>query len=246
MLFYVGLHIYTKAHHFDRAFISVNRLWLRKGPFRANEWIMDSGAFTEISTYGEYRYPVKKYAKEIARWKRVGQLTAAVAQDWMCEPHIVKKTGKSVKEHQKLTVSRYLDLLACDPVVPIIPVLQGYHYADYLEHLEMYGSLLKTGAHVGVGSICKRNANAQSILNVLYKIKQERPDLRLHGFGVKMTALGHPGVRSMLYSADSLAWSYAARREGRDRNSWEEAKRFETEILTMCDRQQQDWIPPLI
>jgi hypothetical protein len=41
-------------------------------------------------------------------------------------------------------------------------------------------------------------------------IKNERPDLRLHGFGLKTTALADPLVRSMLWSADSMAWSFAA------------------------------------
>ena len=74
-----------------------------------------------------------------------------------------------------------------------------------------------------------------------------RPDLKLHGFGVKMTSLMHPGVREMLYSADSMAWSFAARYEGRDHNSWQEAKRFEKEILSVCDKDgTDDWIRPLI
>jgi hypothetical protein len=35
-----------------------------------------------------------------------------------------------------------------------------------------------------------------------------------------------PAVRSRLATADSMAWSYAARFEGRDQNAWDEAGRF--------------------
>ena len=68
---------------------------------------------------------------------------------------------------------------------------------------------------------------------VLEAIKHERPDLRLHGFGIKTTALRRQLVRDLLFSADSMAWSYAARREGRDRNSPDEAAKFHHKIAKM-------------
>jgi hypothetical protein len=37
-------------------------------------------------------------------------------------------------------------------------------------------------------------------------------------------------VRACLHSADSMAWSYAARREKRDANSWREAESFARRI----------------
>jgi hypothetical protein len=55
-------------------------------------------------------------------------------------------------------------------------------------------------------------------------------DLRLHGFGVKITSLRDAGVRGLLHSADSMAWSYNARMNGRDRNAWEEAAAFTKRI----------------
>jgi hypothetical protein len=79
---------------------------------------------------------------------------------------------------------------------------------------------------VGVGSVCKRNTNIMAIWMVLDAIKDVRPDLRLHGFGLKKTSLQEPIIRDLLYSADSMAWSFAARREGRNANDWREAKAF--------------------
>lgn len=227
MRFFCGLHQPSDAKHFDACFVSVNRLRERKGPFVVGDWIMDSGAFTEISTHGTYRHSVAEYAAEIRRWAGNGRLLAAVAQDWMCEPWILAKTGLTVAEHQRLTVKRYDALLAEDVGgVYILPVLQGYAPAEYVAHLRLYGDRLKPGAWVGVGSVCKRNSNPRAVEAVLLAIAEERPDLQLHGFGLKASALRSALVFDLLMSADSMAWSYHARKQGRNANDWREAKRW--------------------
>jgi len=213
MNFYVGMHMPSKADKVERAFISVNVLAKRKSGFPVNEWIMDSGAFTTIAKHGRYPEPVSAYAEQIRRWKSNGTLVAAVAQDYMCEDHMLAKTGMTVRQHQFLTIERYDQLLAEDTGVYILPVLQGYTPSSYVDHIRMYGDRLKQGMYVGVGSVCKRNASPSSIVQVLKAIKQERPDLLLHGFGIKTTSLMWADVRDNLYSADSMAWSYAARME---------------------------------
>jgi len=233
MRFFTGLHQPSDVRHFDAAFVSVNRLRGRKSPFAAGDWIMDSGAFTEISTHGRYRHGVAEYAAEIRRWSTNGNLLAAVAQDWMCEPWIVAKTGLSVDEHQRRTVERYDALMREDTAgVYILPVLQGFTPESYVQHLAMYGDRLTHGQWVGVGSVCKRNGDPRQVAAVLLAIKAARPDLRLHGFGLKTTALADPLVRSLLETADSMAWSFAARRERRNPNDWREAKRWTLAIKT--------------
>lgn len=243
MKFFVGLHQPSDAHRFDRAFLSVNRLRDRKKPVGAREWIMDSGAFTEIATHGGYRHGVEEYAAEINRWTYPGSgLVAAVAQDWMCEPWMLAKTGLTIADHQRLTIERYDALLPLVPGVYVMPVLQGYTVADYLGHLAQYGNRIAPGAYVGVGSVCKRNVDVREIESILCAIKRVRPDLRLHGFGLKVTALGSALVRDALYSADSMAWSFAARRQGRDANSWREAKRWADRIVGMPVQTGWDFI----
>lgn len=191
---------------------------------------MDSGAFTEISTHGRYRHDVSDYAAEIRRWKDNGNLLAAVAQDYMCEPFIVAKTGLTVHQHQQLTVQRYDALLAEDVGVYVLPVLQGFAPADYVDHLAMYGDRLAHGQWVGVGSVCKRNGDPRAVAAVLLAIKRKRPDLKLHGFGLKTTALADPLIRSLLHTADSMAWSFHARKNGRNANDWREAVRWTNAI----------------
>lgn len=240
--FFVGLHQPSDARHFDAAFISVNRLRRRKGPFQVGDWIMDSGAFTEISTHGHYRHGVEEYAAEIRRWARNGTLLAAVSQDWMCEPWIVAKTGLSVHEHQRLTIERYDALLAEMTGVYILPVLQGYAPADYVAHLAMYGDRLARGQWVGVGSVCKRNGDPKQVAAVLLAIKGARPDLQLHGFGLKTTALADPLVRSLLATADSMAWSFHARKNGRNGNDWNEAMRWQQAIAARPEQKVMDFL----
>lgn len=236
MRFYPGLHQLKDAKHFDRCFLSINRLRRRKGNFlEVGDWIMDSGAFTEISKFGEYRHSVKEYASEARRWESFGNLELIVSQDYMCEDFILKKTGMAVKRHQRLTIERYQDLIACDLGTTIMPVLQGYDPQEYMRHLDMYGDLLTKGMRVGVGSVCKRNASPDKIVAVLAPIKKERPDLRLHGFGVKLTSLGDKRVRKLLYSSDSMAWSTAARYEGRDQNDWQEARAYVRKVEKLLD-----------
>ena len=238
--FFVGLHQPSDAKHLDHVFISVNRLAERRRdrktlkrrtkPLGVRSWIMDSGAFTELSTHGRYRNSVEDYAAEINRWADDPTLVAAVAQDYMCEPFIVAKTGLSVERHQELTIERYDALVPLTPVY-VMPVLQGYAACDYVRHLEMYGDRLGSGAYVGVGSVCKRNTDVEQVETILSAIAQLRPDLRLHGFGLKATALASARVRELLTSADSMAWSFAARYEGRNRNSWREAKAFAASVM---------------
>jgi len=130
----------------------------------------------------------------------------------MCEPFIVKKTGLSIAEHQTITIERYTRLIQLTDAY-VMPVLQGYAPESYAAHVHDYGSLLKHGQWVGVGSVCRHNGNPDRIEDVLSAIKTQRPDLSLHGFGLKILALRRPTVRALLHSSDSMAWSYAARME---------------------------------
>lgn len=230
MKFFVGLHQPSDAKHFDAAFISINRLRNRKGPFSVGDWIMDSGAFSTILAHGGYPDSPAVYGDQIKRWKNNGSLLAAVTQDYMCEPSMLKRTGLTVADHQRLTIERYDALLRCETGCYIMPVLQGYAPEDYVTHIRQYAERLAQGAWVGVGSVCKRNSSPCLILDVLIAIKTERPDTRLHGFGLKTTALAHGTIRALLETSDSMAWSFAARKNGTGANDWRNAAAFKKAV----------------
>jgi hypothetical protein len=138
----------------------------------------------------------------------------------------------TIAEHQTLTIERYDDLLRYGTGVYIMPVLQGYEPKDYVSHVRQHGAILADGAWVGVGSVCKRNGDIGAIESVLLAIKHLRPDLKLHGFGLKTTALSSGLVNQLLETADSMAWSFHARINGRNANDWREAEIWADKIRT--------------
>lgn len=94
--------------------------------------------------------------------------------------------------------------------VHIIPVLQGWTVDEYVEHVFMFrevGFDLRDEPLVGIGSVCRRQATAEieEIVRIINGM-----GIRLHGFGVKVNGLKRYG--QFLTSADSLAWSFGARR----------------------------------
>jgi hypothetical protein len=202
--------------------ISVNSLLNRQSGFRANDWILDSGAFSQINKHGKFVLSADDYLEMIYKFASCGNLKAAICQDYMCEPFILERTGLTVAEHQRRTLASYFYLNDFSDI-PVMPVLQGYFPQDYVNHLREYnsgpGRGIEEGAWVGVGSVCKRNGNPDAIEDILLAIKRERPDLRLHGFGLKITALKRATIRSLLYSSDSMAWSVAERHDGSGSNN---------------------------
>jgi hypothetical protein len=123
------------------------------------------------------------------------------------------KPDSPSKDHQKITVERYARLMELTNVY-VMPVLQGYSPDCYAARVCRYGELLTPGQWIGVGSVCKRNGNPDQIEDILLAIKAQRPDLRLHGFGIKLEALKSATVRQLLHSSDSMAWSFAGRKNG--------------------------------
>lgn len=259
MIFFLGLHQPADARHFRFVCVSINRLWTRRKPFRRKVLaLVDSGAFTVLDKHGHYpeTHSVERYAQHLHRLYTEGVLTilAAVAQDYMCEERIRAKTGLSTLDHQQLTIERYDALIAelrrlFKGHIPfhVMPVLQGQSEEDYVHHIVMYGDRLKTGMWVGVGSVCKRQGDPKVVEGILRAIKKVRPDILLHGFGVKLTALRNLAVRMLLATADSLAWSFGARKrkragqQSRGGNDWREALKFRRQVHRIRDPYELIW-----
>jgi hypothetical protein len=189
-------------------FISHQRLRKRvRMPVAAGPWALDSGGFTEVAAHGRYRFTVDDYVEAVARYREeIGQLEWAAPMDWMCEPFVIDKTGLSVREHQERTVQSYLDLRDRGP---FIPVLQGWNLTDYHRCIDLYadaGVDLTMLPLVGVGSVCRRQSTSETA-GIFHSLASR--GLRLHGFGVK-SGVARYGI--VLASADSMAWSYRARR----------------------------------
>ena len=186
---------------------------MKRMPRARAPWALDSGGFTEVAMRGGWTITAADYARQVRRCRdEVGQLQWAAPQDWMCEPVATAATGLSVREHQRRTVDNYLDLLTIAPDLPWIPVLQGWAPADYRQHVEDYAAAgvdLACLHTVGVGSVCRRQGTSDA-LGILTTIAAAAPGIQMHGFGFKRAGIAQ--AWGLLRSADSLAWSYAARR----------------------------------
>jgi len=175
-------------------------------------WALDSGGFTELASYGKWHTAPAAYVADVRRFaNEIGHMDWVAPQDWMCEPFMLAKTGLSVAVHQMRTVENYIELRMLAPELPFIPVLQGWTIADYHRCLDMYervGVDLWACDAIGLGSVCRRQATAEieAIVQAL-----SISGLRLHGFGVKSGGLNR--FAGDLVSADSMAWSFRARRE---------------------------------
>ncbi|MDF5726165.1 MAG: hypothetical protein PUP91_38120 [Rhizonema sp. PD37] len=193
--------------------------------FCPNNWILDCGSF------GEFHLEIKEYADQVERWCICGQLDAVVAPDYLCQPQHLRRSNKSVAEHQEATIANYDALRQIINKVYIMPTLQGLQKQDYIRHLKQYGDRLPHSAWVGVGSLVGRHP--KTIAAILSGIKEVRQDLRLHGFGCGKRSLRYGEISQWLWSADTMAWSLAARREKRNPDDPFEAQRYLKEVEEM-------------
>lgn len=245
-VFYTGTHhdgwLSNPAADFP-LFVSHRRLARRKTLKPSTHgWALDSGGFTELSTYGEWRTTPQEYVRATARYDReIGKLDWAAPMDRMCEDGVItggafgpqkfagtqyfrdlvdrgvpaaKAVTTVMRRHQDETVENFLVLREMwpqesDSDCPYMPALQGKILADYLRCEALYnaaGVRLENYPVVGLGSVCRRQ-HTQEIAEI---VRAFSPRLAVHGFGVKTKGLASFG--HLLGSADSLAWSYDARR----------------------------------
>jgi len=211
-VFYLGTH---EPSWLSRVrvplFVSHRRLArYRRLPVARCPWALDSGAFSELTTYGRWTLAPAEYVAAVRRYRReVTHLAWAAPQDWMVEPFMLARTGLSVREHQRRTVANLVELRRLAPELPIVPVLQGWTLRDYLDCVRMYAAVgldLRGEPLVGLGSVCRRQATGE--IGVIVE-RLHRLGLRLHGFGVKTAGLSRYGQH--LASADSMAWSLRGR-----------------------------------
>lgn len=248
MRFYLGTHMPNWLELTSvPLFVSHRRLMKRRTlPQPIGRWALDSGGFTELSMHGRWNTPRADYIAAVRRYQaEMPGLDWAAPQDWMCEPWIVDKTGLSVAEHQARTIDNYLRLRAEAPDLPFVPVIQGWERDDYHRHVDAYtaaGVDLRAEQVVGLGSVCRRQSG-QEAAGIVRSLADR--GLALHGFGFKLTGLRLCG--ESLASADSMAWSFNARKnppiEGHTHKScanclpW--ALRWRDRVMTIRPPQRQ-------
>src|SRR6476659_970922 len=111
--FYLGTHQPAWLQTANVAlFVSHRRLAQRKTlPRAVTGWALDSGAFSDLSLYGRWRTSARQYSAAVRRYDdEIGRLEWAAPQDLMTEPDMLRRTGLTIREHQKRTVANFCDL----------------------------------------------------------------------------------------------------------------------------------------
>ncbi len=214
MKFYLGTHKVAQHwwEHRVPLFVSRRTLTGRKTlPEARSHWALDSGGFTELDKYHGWRTTEMEYVRDVRRFSlEMGHLEWVAPMDWMCEPFMLAKTGLSIEQHQHRTVTNFICLRYWLGSL-VVPVLQGWSRDDYYRCWQEYANCgvdLGSEPIVGLGSVCRRQGTSEAGL-IVRSLASD--GLRLHYFGAKVTGLEK--FHDVLASADSLAWSYQARRE---------------------------------
>lgn len=167
---------------------------------------VDCGGYSFMMGKGEYG-PIGEYVDYLRRW----QPELYALRDYPCEPDVLDKHGRTVEQHQQMTIDAHIETLEAvgDLDGKPVTVIQGWNPEDYLRHIDMAREAGLPLDYVAIGSVCRRNAET-AIERVCMAVRDELPDAHLHAFGVKTSIFDKTMCKSILDSADSLAYSYAS------------------------------------
>ena len=196
-------------------------------PFEGDyDLFVDSGGYHHMmSGSGEYGQPDEKYIEYVKghdpkRW---------VLRDYPCEPDLLKKLNRTVRQQQNRTTNHHRALLSKidrDLEKKAVTVLQGWTRGEYLSHLDELQEAGLLTDHVGIGSVCRRGYDRE-IANIVLTIRDGLPaNVTLHAFGVKGSVLRFKEVVDALDSVDSAAYSYGvAHFDNHNGHTWRDAAR---------------------
>jgi len=202
--------------------------------FGIDNLFVDCGGYSLLKSDSEHP-PLDEYIRYLQRW----QPDRYVLRDYPCEPDLLDDLNETVESHQQNTLDDHIEMLERTDSLDgtPYPVIQGWRVEQYLDCIDLFRDHGIPLNSLGVGSICRRNA-ANEIQEILREIRRELPDANLHGFGVKVSMFKMQGVSELLDSADSLAYSYATRRN-HDSSNWKnktlEYLKFKKQIEYLTD-----------
>ena len=180
---------------------------------------LDSAGFTLMARYGGFPWSIADYMALAAAYP----FRRVAAADYCCEREIARdreevrdRISRTIRTNRECR-DRAADLGILDRLMPVV---QGRTPDDYERCVEALQRSLLPGTIVGVGSMCRREiAGPEGLVAVVERLDRILPtDVRLHGFGVKGSAL--PYLRpfgARVASIDSQAYGIAARQDARRR-----------------------------
>jgi len=204
--YYLGDSRMQWLHQHPKCMVSFYELFKRKKDINVGDaaYMIDSGAFTWSRKEEPFPVGPAEYAEHIERWAECGNMCGCLPQDL-----IPGFGGYSIQECQEATTQSYLDVRShLSDDLYVLPILHGEWPHDFATHVELYGDAIKPNQWVSVGGIVKHSTNQQRLVSIFRAIHGVRPDLRLHGLGIKRGALKSDRIRKYLYTADSARWAF--------------------------------------
>jgi len=168
----------------------------------ADKTFIDSGGYQFMKKFTEYPFNPKEYVDFI---NEVNPDYFA-AMDYPCEPKILERRKKTSEQQIEDTIEKTIDLLDLESHSKLLPVIQGWSIEDYIYCIDRMREQDLLSDYMAIGSLCIRD---ESIYPIIKAITDNIPsDIKLHGFGVKISNLKNKFVFDNLYSSDSMAWLF--------------------------------------
>ncbi len=212
-LLYFGMDGSSTDHklgggYVENIMISAGSLWRNRG-FRLpyfpmhRRFFLDSGGYN-LFFGGLYEYPFTP--ERYAGLCNTLRPDFAAVMDYPCEPDL--PLG-SVEDRIHKTVRNTVKCLELPIVGEWVPVIQGWTEEDYRFCLDLMedGGLLRE--YMAVGSVCRRGVPCRIISSVHRYANKKVPGVRLHFFGLKITALDS-NIGGLIYSCDTQAWKWGS------------------------------------
>lgn len=178
---------------------------------------IDSGGYSFIKGMGEYETTHQEYLD----WVADTDADLFALRDYPCEPDVLDAHDRTVGEHQRMTTNDHIELMDLyDDMGAFsqpLAVVQGRSVSEYQSHVQELKDHGVLTDYIGVGSVCGRHA-VREIKPIVKAVDcATPPGTKIHGFGIKIPSLEEPEVYNRLSSADSMAYSYKARTDSRER-----------------------------
>jgi len=142
---------------------------------------LDSGAFGSAQADGGYQYTCDDYLELVDRIQPHHWAT----MDFPCEPNILM--NMSVDERIERTIENTI-YLQRHPSPGFLPVVQGWELGDYALCLDLMSKAGIGLQYIGIGSVCRR-CSSGILVSIVRLVAGLVPRAKLHGFGIKLTAL---------------------------------------------------------
>jgi len=185
-------------------------------PKTTKKLFVDSGAFSFFYYKAGYNTSHREYLKFVE--KRNAYMFAN--RDFPCEPELLKKYRRTVKENQEMTMqnqTEIMDLLdkEYDHLKDkFVAVIQGWKVQEYLYMLDRMKERGLLTKRIGIGSVCRRGQDNE-IRKIIHEIRANLPKkYELHAFGIKFNVLKFKEVWDALASVDSSAFRFMITNNG--------------------------------